>query len=113
MNPKFRISHLVSKSIRSNQRVSIVTSRKNPNNKQVKRTPYLNFSEQINNTFEELTNEIMSDVESCVYDYSDEYVSLLMTSPEGHETIHVIYTPEIENTQTFGSSSLTAPKIHQ
>jgi ribulose bisphosphate carboxylase small subunit len=109
----FRISHLVSKSIRSNHTVSIVTSRKNPRNKNVKRTPYLNFTNQINNTFEELTNEIVSDVESCVYDYPDEYVSLLTTSPEGHETIHLIYGPENENTRTFGSSSLTAPKIHQ
>ena len=90
----FRISHIVSRSIRSNQTVSIVTSRRNPKNGQVKRTPYLNFTNQINNTFEELTREIVSDVESCVYDYPDEYVSLVITSPEGHEKVHLIYGPE-------------------
>jgi len=91
----YRISHLVSKSIRSNQTVSIVTSRKNPQNKNVKRTPYLNFTNQINNTFEELTNEIVNDVESCVYDYPDEYVSLVITSPEGNERVHLIYVPDM------------------
>lgn len=89
----FRISHIVSTSIRSNKTVSIVTSRKNPKNIHVKRTPYLNFTNQINNTFEELTNEIVGDVESCVYDYPEEYVSLVITSPEGCETLHLIYDP--------------------
>jgi hypothetical protein len=95
INARVHVRHVVSKSIKKNQRVSIVTSRNDPNIKSVKKIPYLNFTEQINNTFEELENEIMSQVESCVYDYHDEYVSLLTTSPEGHETIHVIYEPEI------------------
>ena len=96
INPRVYTRHVVSSSIKRNQRVSIVTSQKDPNSaKNVRKSPYLNFTKQINNTFEDLENEIMSQIESCVYDYTNEYVSLLVTSPEGHETIHVMYEPEI------------------
>ena len=84
----FTISHIVSNSIRSNKTVSVVTSLKNPKNSKVKRIPYLNFATHINNTFEELTNDIVGEVESCVYVYPREYVSLVITSPEGSETVH-------------------------
>ena len=90
-----QIRSLVSKSIRNTSRVSIVTSRKKPTKNTKERSVYLNFTNQINNTFEELTNEIFSELESCSYDYSDEYVSLAVTSPEGHETVHLIYVPDI------------------
>jgi predicted transcriptional regulator len=90
-----QIRSLVSKSIRNTSRVSIITSRKKPTKNTKERSVYLNFTNQINNTFEELTNEIFSELESCSYDYSDEYVSLAVMSPEGHETVHLIYVPEI------------------
>jgi hypothetical protein len=90
-----QIRSIVSKSIRNTSRVSIVTSRKKPTKTMKQRVQYLSFTNQINNTFEELTNEIFSELESCSYDYPDEYVSLAVMSPEGHETVHLIYGPEI------------------
>jgi hypothetical protein len=95
INPRTYLRHVVSTSIKRNQRVSIVTSLNDPNIRSVRKIPYLDFSNQISNTFEELENEIISQIESCVYDYPDEYVSLAVTLlPEGQEIIHVVYEPE-------------------
>jgi len=55
---------------------------------------YLDYSSQIERTFEELTNQICSDIVECAYDYPDEHVCLLVTSVEGYESIHPIYGPE-------------------
>ena len=55
INPRVYTRHVVSSSIKRNQRVSIVTSQKDPNSaKNVRKSPYLNFTKQINNTFEKL-----------------------------------------------------------
>ena len=37
------------------------------------------YDAQINNIYEELTNEILGDLESCVYDYPETYVSIVLT----------------------------------
>jgi len=37
------------------------------------------YDAQINSIYEELTNEILGDVESCVYDYPETYVSIVLT----------------------------------
>ena len=113
MNRRIYISRLISRSLKKNQRISIVPTKRHPNFLGQPKKEYTNFNQLINNTIDELSNEIISQVESCAWDYPDHFITLNLTSPEGHEIIHVIHEPEIENTQTYGSSSLTAPKIHR
>ena len=107
------ISRLVSRSLKKHQRISIVPTRRHPDFLGQPKKEYANFNQLINNTIDELSNEIISQVESCAWDYPSYFVSLHVSSPEGHEIIHVLHEPETENTQTCDSSSLTAPKIHQ
>ena len=61
---------------------------------QSKKKEYTNFNHLINNTIDELSMEIISEVSACVWDYDDHFISLHITSPEGHEVIHVIYEPK-------------------
>ena len=95
------ISRLVSKSLRKHQRISIVPTKKPPNFLGQPKKEYINFNQLINNTIEELSMEIISQVEACAWDYHDHFISLHLTSPEGDEVIHVIHEPETESTQTF------------
>ena len=106
------VVRLVAKSIRKNQKIAIVPTKKAPN-LSTQRKEYINFNKQINNSIYELTNEVVSQLQSCAWDYPDHYINLVMTSPEGHETIYVIQEPETENTQTDDSSSSKALKTHQ
>ena len=89
------LRNLVSRSIRTSSKLSIVVSRKRPMKTMKDKLEYMNFTNQINNTVLELTNEIVSDLESCSYDYPDRYVSLSVVSLEGHELFHLIHEPEI------------------
>jgi hypothetical protein len=89
-----QLRSLVSRSIRSSSKVSIVVTRKKPTKTTKDRLEYTNFTTQINNAVLELSNEIVSDLESCSYDYPDRYVSLSVVSLEGHELFHLIHEPE-------------------
>jgi hypothetical protein len=95
------VSRLISRSLKKNQRISIVPTRRHPNFLGQPKKEYTNFNNLINNTIDELSMEIISQVEACAWDYHDHFISLHITSPEGHETIHVLHEPEIESTQTF------------
>ena len=87
------INRFVTTTIQRHNRVKIIVSKKQPCKNKIVGVEYLNFTKQIENTFEELTNEIVNQLEACAYDYPDEYTCLSVTSPEGHETIHVIHGP--------------------
>jgi ribulose bisphosphate carboxylase small subunit len=113
MNRRAFISRLVSKSLRKNHRISIVPTKRPPNFLGQPKKEYINFNQLINNTIDELSMEILSQVEACAWDYSDHFISLHFTNPAGDEVIHVVHEPETESTQTYDSSSLTDPKIHQ
>ena len=89
-----QLRNLVSRSVRSSSKVSIVVTRKKPTRTTKDKLEYVNFTTQINNTVLELSNEIISDLESCAYDYPDRYVSLSVVSLEGHELFHLIHEPE-------------------
>jgi hypothetical protein len=99
------VSRLVSKSLRKHQRISIVQTKKPPSFLGQPKKEYINFNQLINNTIEELSMEIVSQVEACAWDYHDHFISLHLTSPEGDEVIHVLHEPETESTQTSDSSS--------
>ena len=101
INRNMYISRLVSKSLRKHQRISIVPTKKPPSFLGQPKKEYINFNQLINNTIEELSMEIVSQVEACTWDYHDHFISLHLTSPEGDEVIHVIHEPEMESTQTF------------
>jgi ATP-dependent protease ClpP protease subunit len=92
------VSRLVSKSLRKNQRISIVPTKRAPNLLGQPKKEYTNFNKLINNTIDELSNEIISQVEACAWDYPDHFITLHLTSPGGCEIIHVIHEPEIEST---------------
>lgn len=97
MSHRMHISHLVSKSLKKNQRISIVPTKRSPIFSGQNKKEYINFNNLINNTIDELSNEIVSQVESCAWDYPDYFISLHVTSPEGCQTIHVIHEPEISD----------------
>ena len=106
MNRNMYVSRLVSKSLRKNQRISIVPTKRAPNFLGQTRKEYANFNQLVNNTIDELSNEIISEINACAWDYPDHFISLHLTeSSEDYDTIHIIYVPETENTQTYGSSS--------
>jgi len=87
------ISRLLSMSIRRHNKVSILITKKHPHKNKTVGVEYLNFTKQIENTFVELSNEIISELDTCSYEYPDEYTCLSVTSPEGHEIIHVVHEP--------------------
>lgn len=81
--------------MKTNRKCAIVTTKNYPRSAPTPQIDvYLDYSPQIERTFEELTNQICSDIVECAYDYPDEHVSLFVTSPEGHDSIHPIYGPE-------------------
>ncbi len=110
INTRLYVNKLARNCVRPHIKVSIISSKKPPFKERKK---YASYTEMVDNIFLELTNDMMSQLQSCAYDYPDEYVCISILSSNGHEVIHVIHEPEIENTQTYGSSSLTAPKTHQ
>lgn len=90
---RIQINHLVSSSIRRHNKVAVLVTKQNPQKNKTLGLEYINFTKQIENTFLELSNEIVDQLEMCSYDYPDEYTCLAVTSPEGHEIVHVIYGP--------------------
>jgi hypothetical protein len=93
------ISRLVSRSLKKHQRISIVPTKRHPHFLGQPRNEYINFNQLINNTIDELSNEIISQVESCAWDYPDHFISLHLTSPEGNEIIHVIHEQEHKDSE--------------
>ena len=94
INRNAYISRLVSTSLRKHQRISIVPTKRAPNLTGQPKKEYINFNHLINNTIDELSMEIISQVEACVWDYNDHFISLHVISPEGHEIIHVLHEPK-------------------
>ena len=80
----YRISSLVKDALKKNKKISIVSSDINivKGSKCNTFNDYKNrivYDTQINNMFDELTNEIVSDIEACVYDYPESYISIITT----------------------------------
>jgi hypothetical protein len=94
INTRFNIhvNNIVRNYVRRNTRVSIISSKQKPF---TERQQYKNYTKVVNKMFDELANDMIYQVESCAYDYPDDYVCLSITSPEGHEIVHIIHTPEI------------------
>ncbi len=90
MNRRMYINRLVSKTLKKNHRISIVPTKRPP--------PFLGqqkeYASFVHNTIDELSNEILSQVESCAWDYPNYYVSLHITNPDDQETVHVLYEPK-------------------
>ena len=79
-----KVCDLVKTALKKNKRISVITSQKNivngsKCNKSISYENYAVYDTQINNMFDELTNEIVSDIESCAYDYPETYISLVTT----------------------------------
>ena len=79
-----RITTLVKDALKKNKDIWVVSSDRNlKKSKYDHSQQYTNriaYDTQINNMYDELTNEIVSDIEACVYDYPESYVSLVMTT---------------------------------
>lgn len=76
-------------------KIYIFTSKNNPATTRCEHKEYANFNERIEKAHTELTNDITCQIQSCAHDYPLEYIGMMMISPEGHETIHTIRSPEI------------------
>jgi ribulose bisphosphate carboxylase small subunit len=76
-----RISNIVKNALKKNKRISIISSEHSNrppfNNFDNNAIHYACYDTEINNMYDELANEILSDIESCVYDYPDAYISIL------------------------------------
>jgi len=95
-----RISNIVKNALNKNKRISIISSEHSyrPQFDQFDNTiKYACYDTQINNMYDELANEILSDIESCVYDYPNAYISILTTddieSVKNTES-YLIHSPE-------------------
>ena len=96
-----RISNIVKNSLKKNKRISIISSQHSNipvHNYTDHSVLYACYDTQINNMYDELANEILSDIESCVYDYPDSYISILTTedteSAKKHAESYLIHCPE-------------------
>lgn len=94
INTRFNVhvNNIVRNCVRRNTKVSIISSKKQPFKE---RQSYKNYTKMVDNMFNELANDMIYQVESCAHDYPDDYVCLSITSPEGHEIIHVIHVPGV------------------
>lgn len=87
------VSRLVAKSLKKNQKISIVPTKKSPVFS-FERKEYTNFDKIINNTIDEISNDVLGQIQACAWDYPDHYINIITISPEGHEVIHVIQEPK-------------------
>ena len=102
-----RISHIVKNALKKNKRITITTSEKNIikqlydsnsiHTVNANTIQYASYDTHINNMYEELTNEILSDIESCVYDYPEGYVSIITSENNNLKNkteTYLIHCPE-------------------
>lgn len=95
-----RIANIVKNALKKNKRISIISSEHSNNHlldKFDNTIQYACYDTQIDNMYEELANEILSDIESCVYDYPEAYISILTT--DNNESCkksesYLIHSPE-------------------
>ena len=92
------LHNLVKKSIRPGSKVCItIGPHKNSYlslDKIEKKKIYTDYSKRIENTFSSLIKDVCLDLESAVYDFPDEQVSLSVVSEGSNlETHHFIYGP--------------------
>ena len=79
-----KVCELVKTALQKNKRISIITSHTNlirgsKCDKSINYENYAVYDTQINNMFDELTNEIVSDIETCACDYPETYISIVTT----------------------------------
>ena len=96
-----RISNIVKNALKKNKRISIISSQHSNISSldQFDNTiQYACYDTQINNMYDELANEILSDIESCLYDYPEAYISILTTddneSIKRNSESYLIHCPE-------------------
>ena len=82
-----RISKIVKDSLKKNKRISIVLSQESAKPTVSNTILYACYDAQINNIYDELANEILSDIETCVYEYPDAYISI--HTKEDNESIKI------------------------
>ena len=100
---KNKVSELVKNALKKNKRISIITSnttftKGSKCNRLHEYNKYAVYDTQINNMYDELTNEIVSDIETCACDYPETYISLI-TSDDDSDVIkkcesYLIHCPE-------------------
>ena len=85
-NYRNKVNELVKTALKKNKRISIISSNTNIirgsrfyNKHEYKYNKYAVYDTKINNMYDELTNEIVSDIETCACDYPESYISLVTT----------------------------------
>lgn len=98
-----KVSNLVKTALKNNKRISIITSQKHnikgsKCNRFQEYNKYADYDTQINNMFDELTNEIVSDIETCACDYPETYISIVTTKENADLNLksetYLIHCPE-------------------
>ena len=120
-NTRIRLSEIIKTALNKNKKIAIISSFKDitkgytyeendtyaphhpqqPSHTRVSINNKIVYDAQINNIYEELTTQILGDLESCVYDYPETYVSIVLTErndkiTKKSETL-VVHYPEKNN----------------
>ena len=120
-NTRIRLREIIKTALNKNKKIAIISSFKDitkgytyeendtyaphhpspPAHTHVSINNKIVYDAQINNIYEELTTEILGDLESCVYDYPETYVSIVLTErndkiTKKSETL-VVHYPEKNN----------------
>ena len=107
-NYRNKVRDLIKDALHKNKRITIISSEKNnvlhynqttENMHYNSHLKYENeYDKRINNIYEELSNEIFSDIEAQVYDYPEKFIRIVTSDKKSLNTnminSYLIYSPE-------------------
>jgi len=90
------VKSLICKSLRKNFRIRITSTRHAPHKGSEKRI-LVDYSRRMEHVFDEMTNEILSDLSNTIETNRNFFVNLSIESPSGDEVTYVIEEPLVED----------------